>query len=318
MSENSADIGLVGLAVMGQNLILNMADNGFTVAAFNRTVEKVDKFIQNEAKGKSIIGCKSIEEFIASLKKPRRIMMMVKSGAPVDALIEQLLPLLEKGDIIIDGGNSHYPDSQARYLRLQEKGILYVGTGISGGEEGARNGPSIMPGGDEAAWPSVKDIFQKISAKVEGDSPCCDWVGTGGAGHYVKMVHNGIEYGDIQLICEAYDLLHRGAGFSYDELHDLFTEWNKGILNSYLIEIAAQIFAKKEEDGSFLLDKILDTAGQKGTGKWTAIHALDSATPVTLIGEAVFARGLSAAKEDRMEASKKIKANATVAFSTLR
>ncbi len=304
MSKGSCDIGLIGLAVMGQNLVLNMNDHGFKVAVFNRTVSKVDDFLNQEAKGTQIEGAHSIEELCGLLKRPRRVMIMVKAGSVVDQNIEQILPYLEKGDIIIDGGNSLFTDSNRRTRELAAKGILFIGTGVSGGEDGARFGPSIMPGGDPAAWPHVKEIFQAISAKVEDGSPCCDWVGEEGAGHYVKMVHNGIEYGDIQLICEAYQLLRDGLGLSGDELAEVFGEWNKGELDSYLIEISQTIFAKKDEDGTPLLEKILDTAGQKGTGKWTAISALDLAMPVTLIGESVFARCLSALKEDRVQASK--------------
>ncbi len=299
-----ADIGLIGLAVMGQNLVLNMNDHGYTVAVFNRTVSKVDAFLANEAKGTKVIGAHSIEELCKLLKRPRRVMLMVKAGAALDEFIEHLLPYLEKGDIIIDGGNSHYPDSIRRTKYLEEKGLHFIGTGVSGGEEGARNGPSIMPGGSPAAWPAVKEIFQSISAKVEGNVPCCDWVGEDGAGHYVKMVHNGIEYGDMQLICEAYHLLREALGLSADEFQKIFTEWNKTELDSYLIEITSEIFKHKDEDGKPLVDKILDTAGQKGTGKWTVISALDTGTPVTLIAEAVFSRALSAAKADRVEASK--------------
>jgi 6-phosphogluconate dehydrogenase len=289
---------------MGQNLVLNMNDHGFKVAVFNRTTSKVDDFLANEAKGTQVVGTHSIAELASVLKSPRRIMLMIKAGDTVDAIIEQILPHLDKGDIIIDGGNSLYTDSNRRTEALAAKGILFVGSGVSGGEEGARRGPSIMPGGNPAAWEHVKPILQAISAKVEDGTPCCDWVGENGAGHFVKMVHNGIEYGDMQLICEAYDLLHRGLGLSNDELHEVFTEWNKGELDSYLIEISRDIFAKKDEDGSPLLDKILDTAGQKGTGKWTVISALDNGQPVTLIGESVFARCLSAIKEERVEASK--------------
>jgi 6-phosphogluconate dehydrogenase len=299
-----ADIGLIGLAVMGQNLVLNMADHGFTVQVFNRTLSKVDEFVGGPAKGKKIAGSQSLQDFVAALKRPRRVMLMVKAGEAVDEFIDHLLPLLEKGDIIIDGGNSHFPDSQRRYLALKEKGILFVGTGISGGEEGARHGPSIMPGGNPDAWPHVKPIFQAIAARADDGTPCCDWVGIGGAGHYVKMVHNGIEYGDMQIISESYDLLKRGLHFGQKELHDIFLEWNKGPLNSYLIEITADIFAKLDTDGKPLLDKILDVAGQKGTGKWTGIDALDRGEPLTLIGEAVFARCLSALKEQRVEASR--------------
>jgi 6-phosphogluconate dehydrogenase len=304
MPTATCDIGLIGLAVMGQNLVLNMNDHGYRVAVFNRTVSKVDEFVQHEAKGTQVVGAHSIEELIAALKKPRRVMLMVKAGETVDQMIEQLVPHLEKGDIIIDGGNSHYPDTNRRTKSLNEKGILFIGTGVSGGEEGARFGPSIMPGGNPEAWPHVKKIFQDIAAKVEDGSPCCDWVGEDGAGHYVKMVHNGIEYGDMQLICEAYQLLKDGLGLNPDELHEVFADWNKGELDSFLIEITSEIFTKKDDDGSPLIDKILDTAGQKGTGKWTGISALDLGTPVTLIGEAVFARSLSALKDERVAASK--------------
>jgi 6-phosphogluconate dehydrogenase len=303
MSEGKADIGLIGLAVMGQNLVLNMADHGFTVAVFNRTVSKVSEFIEGPAKGKSILGSKDIKEFIAELKRPRRVMLMVKAGDPVDEFIEHVTPLLEQGDIIIDGGNSHFPDTQRRFEALKEKGILFIGAGISGGEEGARHGPSIMPGGNPDAWPHVKPILQSIAAKSDDGDPCCDWVGEGGAGHYVKMVHNGIEYGDMQLISEAYHLLKGVAGLKMEELSSVFGQWNKGPLDSYLIEITAQIFLKKDEDGKPLLDKILDVAGQKGTGKWTGMDALDRGMPLTLIGEAVFARCLSSLKEERVEAS---------------
>jgi 6-phosphogluconate dehydrogenase len=304
MPDATCDIGLIGLAVMGQNLVLNMNDHGFKVAVFNRTVSKVDDFLANEAKGTQVVGGHSIEEFIGLLKRPRRVMLMVKAGDTVDQMIDHILPHLEAGDIVIDGGNSLFTDSNRRTKSLAEKGILFIGTGVSGGEEGARNGPSIMPGGNPEAWPHVKEIFQSIAAKVEDGTPCCDWVGEDGAGHYVKMVHNGIEYGDMQLICEAYHLLQRGLGLTPDELHDVFTEWNKGELDSYLIEISSLIFAKKDEDGEPLLDKILDTAGQKGTGKWTVISALDTGQPVTLIGESVFARCLSALKDERVAASK--------------
>jgi 6-phosphogluconate dehydrogenase len=304
MSNGSCDIGLIGLAVMGQNLVLNMNDHGFKVAVFNRTVSKVDEFLNDEAKGTEVVGAHSIEEMCGLLKRPRRVMIMVKAGSVVDQTIEQILPYLEKGDIIIDGGNSLFTDSNRRTKDLAEKGILFIGTGVSGGEEGARFGPSIMPGGNPAAWPHVKEIFQSIAAKVEDGTPCCDWVGEEGAGHYVKMVHNGIEYGDIQLICEAYQLLKDGLGLSADEFAEVFKEWNQGELDSYLIEISATIFAKKDEDGTPIVDKILDTAGQKGTGKWTAISALDLGMPVTLIGESVFARCLSALKDERVAASK--------------
>ena len=304
MPTATCDIGLIGLAVMGQNLVLNMNDHGYRVAVFNRTVSKVDEFLNNEAKGTPIVGAHSIPELVAALKTPRRVMLMVKAGETVDHMIEQLVPHLEKGDIIIDGGNSLFTDSNRRFKDLAEKGFRFIGTGVSGGEEGARFGPSIMPGGDPEAWPAVKGIFQSIAAKVEDGTPCCDWVGEGGAGHYVKMVHNGIEYGDMQLICEAYQLLKDGLGLTPDELAQTFGEWNKGELDSFLIQITAEIFAKKDDDGQPIVDKILDTAGQKGTGKWTAISALDLGMPVTLIGEAVFGRCLSAIKEERVQASK--------------
>ncbi|WP_438863900.1 decarboxylating NADP(+)-dependent phosphogluconate dehydrogenase [Neptunicella sp.] len=298
-----SDIGLVGLAVMGENLILNMASKGFTVTAYNRSAEKVEKFINGRAQGKSIRGAFSIEELVNSLAQPRKIMLMVKAGQAVDDMIEQLIPHLDKGDIIIDGGNTHFPDSNRRTKYLESKGLLYIGTGVSGGEEGALTGPSIMPGGSVAAWPAVKDIFQSISAKVEDGTPCCDWVGEDGAGHFVKMVHNGIEYGDMQLICEAYQIMKELLGLSADEMHEVFKEWNEGELDSYLIEITRDILAYKE-DGEPLVEKILDTAGQKGTGKWTAVSALEEGVPLTLIGEAVFARCLSAQKDERVAASK--------------
>jgi 6-phosphogluconate dehydrogenase len=304
MTDASCDIGLIGLAVMGQNLVLNMNDHGFKVAVFNRTVSKVDDFLANEAKGTQVVGAHSVEELTALLKRPRRVMLMVKAGASVDQTIEHVLPHLEAGDIVIDGGNSLFTDSNRRTRDQAAKGILFIGTGVSGGEEGARFGPSIMPGGNPAAWPHVKPIFQAIAAKVEDGTPCCDWVGEDGAGHYVKMVHNGIEYGDMQLICEAYDLLQRGLGLTPDELHEVFAEWNKGELDSYLIEISSHIFAKKDEDGQPLVNKILDRAGQKGTGKWTVFSSLDLGQPVTLIGESVFARCLSALKEERVAAAK--------------
>jgi 6-phosphogluconate dehydrogenase len=307
MPEANCDIGLIGLAVMGQNLVLNMNDHGYKVAVFNRTVSKVDDFLENEASGTQVAGAHSIEEMCQMLKTPRRVMIMVKAGEVVDQTIEQVLPHLEKGDIIIDGGNSLYTDSTRRTKDLAAKGILFIGTGVSGGEEGARFGPSIMPGGNKEAWPHVKDIFQAIAAKVEDGTPCCDWVGEDGAGHYVKMVHNGIEYGDMQLIGEAYQLLKDGLGLSADELAEVFTEWNKGELDSFLIDISATIFAKKDDDGQPMVDKILDAAGQKGTGKWTAISALDLGQPVTLIGESVFARCLSALKDERIAAAKVLK-----------
>jgi 6-phosphogluconate dehydrogenase len=304
MATATCDIGLIGLAVMGQNLVLNMNDHGYKVCVFNRTTSKVDEFLADEAKGTQIEGSHSIEEMCSKLKTPRRVMIMVKAGDVVDKTIESILPYLEKGDIIIDGGNSLFTDSNRRTKELAEKGFHYIGTGVSGGEEGARFGPSIMPGGDPAAWEAVKPIFQAIAAKVEDGTPCCDWVGEGGAGHYVKMVHNGIEYGDMQLIGEAYQLLKDGIGLTADELEKVFEEWNKGELDSYLIEISTTIFGKKDEDGTPIIDKILDTAGQKGTGKWTAIDALDNGMPVTLIGESVFARCLSALKDERVAASK--------------
>ena len=299
-----ADIGLVGLAVMGENLVLNMESHGFTVAVFNRTVEKVDIFVNGRGKGKNVIGCHTIEDLIKNLKGPRKIMLMVKAGKPVDDFIELLIPHLEKGDIIIDGGNSHFPDTIRRTKYLESKGFLFIGTGVSGGEEGALKGPSIMPGGSPAAWPAVKTIFQAIAAKVEDGTPCCDWVGENGAGHFVKMVHNGIEYGDMQLICEAYMIMKDLLGMSAGEMHEVFKEWNKGELNSYLIEITRDILAFKDTDGKPIVDKILDTAGQKGTGKWTGIASLDLGVPLTLIGEAVYARCISAQKEERVEASK--------------
>jgi 6-phosphogluconate dehydrogenase len=304
MEKESCDIALIGLAVMGQNLVLNMNDHGYRVAVFNRTVSKVDEFLKDEAKGTKVAGAHSIPELVEALKKPRRIMLMVKAGETVDQMIESIVPHLEKGDILIDGGNSLYTDTNRRTKALAQSGILFIGTGVSGGEEGARFGPSIMPGGNPAAWPHVKEIFQAIAAKVDDGTPCCDWVGEDGAGHYVKMVHNGIEYGDMQLICEAYQLLKDGLGLTADELHDVFAEWNKGELDSYLIDITAQIFAKKDDDGAPVVDKILDTAGQKGTGKWTGISALELGVPVTLIGEAVFGRCLSAMKDERVAASK--------------
>jgi 6-phosphogluconate dehydrogenase len=302
-----ADIGLVGLAVMGENLILNMESKGFTVACFNRTVSKVDDFVNGRAKGKKIIGCRSIGELTATLKKPRKVMLMVKAGQAVDDFIEQLLPSLENGDIIIDGGNSHFPDTIRRTKYVESKGKLYIGTGVSGGEEGALRGPSIMPGGSPAAWASVKPIFQAICAKTDNGEPCCEWVGENGAGHFVKMVHNGIEYGDMQLICETYHLMREGLGLSNPEMHKVLAEWNKGELNSYLIEITRDILAYKDEQGNEVIDLILDTAGQKGTGKWTVVAALDSGQPLTLIGEAVFGRCLSALKDERVKASQVLK-----------
>jgi 6-phosphogluconate dehydrogenase len=295
---------LIGLAVMGENLVLNMERNGYTVAVYNRTVEKVDQFMNGRGKGKNFVGAHSIEELVASLKTPRKVMLLVKAGQAVDDFIEKLLPHLEKGDIIIDGGNTHYPDTNRRTAYVESKGFLYIGTGVSGGEEGALMGPSIMPGGSKAAWQHVKPIFQSISAKVEDGSPCCDWVGENGAGHFVKMVHNGIEYGDMQLITEAYQIMKVLLGMTADEMHEVFKEWNKGDLSSYLIEITRDILAFKDDDGQPLVEKIVDTAGQKGTGKWTGVAALDQGVPLTLIGEAVFARCLSAMKEERVQASK--------------
>jgi 6-phosphogluconate dehydrogenase len=305
--EPKADIALIGLAVMGQNLILNMNDHGFTVVAYNRTVSKVDDFLNNEAKGTKVLGAHSIQEMVAQLKKPRRVMMLVKAGKAVDEFIEQLLPHLEAGDIIIDGGNSLFEDTIRRTKYVESKGLLYIGTGVSGGEEGARRGPSIMPGGSPAAWPHVKPIFQAVSAKVADGSPCCDWVGEGGAGHYVKMTHNGIEYGDMQLICEAYNLMKTGLGMTPQQMHEVFAEWNKGELDSYLIEISRDILAYKDTDGSPLVEKILDTAGQKGTGKWTVISSQELGIPITLMAEAVYARCVSAMKEERVAAAKKLK-----------
>jgi 6-phosphogluconate dehydrogenase len=303
-AQATADIAVIGLAVMGQNLILNMNDHGFTVVAFNRTVSKVDDFLNNEAKDTNVIGAHSIEEMVSKLKKPRRVMLMVKAGDPVDSTIESLLPHLEAGDIIIDGGNSLFTDTMRRVTEVEEKGLLYIGTGVSGGEEGARNGPSIMPGGSPAAWEHVKDIFQSIAAKLDDGTPCCDWVGEGGAGHYVKMVHNGIEYGDEQLICEAYMLMKNYAGLSDEEMSEIFNDWNSKELDSYLIEITAKILGFKDEDGAPLVDKILDAAGQKGTGKWTVINSIELGQPTTLISEALFARFTSALKEERIIASK--------------
>ena len=298
-----ADIGLIGLAVMGENIVMNMESKGFTVAVYNRTVSKVDDFVNGRAKGKNIIGCHSIEELAANLERPRKVMLLVKAGQPVDDFIEKLLPVLEPGDVIIDSGNSHFPDTIRRTKYVESKGLLFIGTGVSGGEEGALKGPSMMPGGSEAAWPLVKPIFQAICAKVEDGSPCCDWVGSDGAGHFVKMVHNGIEYGDMQLICEAYQLMKDLLGMSADEMAEVFAQWNRTELDSYLIQITSEILAKKDADGQPLVDRILDTAGQKGTGKWTGIAALDEGVPLTLIGEAVFARCLSAMKAERVEAA---------------
>ena len=302
---SSGDIGLIGLAVMGQNLVLNMNDHGFTVVVFNRTTSKVDDFLKGPAKGTKVIGTHSIEEFCKQLKRPRKIMLMVKAGDAIDQLIDELMPYLEKGDILIDGGNSLFTDTERRVEELTKKGILFLGCGISGGEEGARHGPSIMPGGNPEAWPAIKPIFQAISAKADGE-PCCDWVGSGGAGHYVKMVHNGIEYGDMQLISESYDLLHTGLGIQDKELQQIYTDWNKTELDSYLIEITSHIFGFLDKDGQPLVNHILDVAAQKGTGKWTVIDALNQGSPLTLIAQAVFSRYLSALKEERVAASKEL------------
>ncbi len=301
--DAKADIGLIGLAVMGENLVLNMESRGFTVAVYNRSVEKVDNFLQGRGKGKKFFGAHSIKELADVVKRPRKIMMLVKAGQPVDDLIEQILPYLEPGDIIIDGGNSYFPDTIRRSRYIEEKGFLYIGTGVSGGEEGALTGPSIMPGGSVQAWSEVKPLFQAIAAKVEDGTPCCDWVGEDGAGHFVKMVHNGIEYGDMQLISEAYHILRDLTGMSCDEMYHVFADWNKGELNSYLIEITAAILAYRDSSGEPLVEKILDAAGQKGTGKWTGIEALELGVPLTLIAEAVFARSLSAIKSERVKAS---------------
>ena len=305
--KSLADIGLIGLAVMGENLVLNMERHGFTVAVFNRTVSKVDTFAQGRGKGKRVIPCHSVKEFVASLAKPRRIMMMVKAGAAVDATIESLLPELEKGDILIDGGNTHYPDTIRRAKALAEKGIRFVGSGVSGGEEGALLGPAIMPGGDKKAWPSIRRIFQSIAAKAPDGSPCCAWMGADGAGHFVKMVHNGIEYGDMQLVCEAYDLMARGLGLDVKAMQKVFARWNRGKLDSYLIDITQEILKQKDaQTGKPMVDVILDTAGQKGTGKWTSQAGLDLGVGIPQIAAAVFARSLSAIKEERVEASKRL------------
>ena len=299
-----ADIGLIGLAVMGQNLVLNMNDHGFRVAVFNRTLATVDEFLEGSARDTGIVGAHSLEELVDALARPRRVMLLVKAGRPVDDFIDRLMPLLEPGDIIIDGGNSNYHDTIRRTKQVEAEGLLYIGTGVSGGEEGARQGPSLMPGGSPAAWPHIKPIFQAISAKVEDGSPCCEWVGENGAGHFVKMVHNGIEYGDMQLICEAYQLMKEGLDLDHDRMHLIFGEWNSGELDSYLIEITRDILGFRDKDGERVVEKILDTAGQKGTGKWTAGSALDMGVPLTLIAEAVLARFLSAYKEERVAAAK--------------
>ena len=312
--SDKMDIGLIGLAVMGENLVLNMESKGFGVSVFNRTVQKVDDFIGGRGAGKRFYGAHSIEDLCASLKRPRKVMLLVKAGQAVDDFIELLLPHLEPGDIIIDGGNSHFPDTIRRTQYVESKGLLYIGTGVSGGEEGALLGPSMMPGGSPAAWPHVKDIFQTICAQTDAGEPCCDWVGEGGAGHFVKMVHNGIEYGDMQMICETYQLMGQGLGLTNAEMHKVFADWNNAELCSYLIEITRDILGYKDEDGNEVVDLILDTAGQKGTGKWTAIAALDEGQPLTLIGEAVFARCLSALKDERVRAAKMFPAQGT-AFS---
>ncbi len=312
---NKADIGLIGLAVMGENLVMNMESKGFTVAVFNRTTSKVDDFTGGRAKGKNIIGTHSLKELADNLAKPRKVMMMVKAGQSVDDLIGQLLEVLEPGDIIIDGGNSHFPDSIRRTAHVEARGLHYIGTGVSGGEEGALKGPSIMPGGSPAAWPAVKPIFQSISAKVEGGAACCDWVGENGAGHFVKMVHNGIEYGDMQLICEAYQLMKDLLGMTADEMHEVFKDWNETELDSYLIEITRDILAYKDTDGKPIVDKILDTAGQKGTGKWTGVTALDEGVPLTLIVESVFSRCISAMKSERVEAAGEYAGKQKASFS---
>jgi 6-phosphogluconate dehydrogenase len=304
MANGTADIGLIGLAVMGQNLVLNLDDHGYTVAVFNRTVSKVDEFLAREAKGTRVVGTRSLEELVASLATPRRVFMLVKAGPAVDALIDALLPLLEKADILIDGGNSHFPDTIRRAELVESKGLQYIGTGVSGGEEGARHGPSLMPGGTPAAWPHVKEMFQAIAARTPEGEPCCDWVGENGSGHYVKMVHNGIEYGDMQLIAESYHLLKEGLGMSNEEMHRVYAEWNEGDLDSYLIEITRDILDTRDEKGRYVLDLIRDAAGQKGTGKWTVISACDLGVPMTLVAEAVFARALSALKDERLAAEK--------------
>ena len=302
-----ADIGLVGLAVMGENLVMNIESKGFTVCVYNRTAKKVTDFIKGRAEGRNISGADTLKDLVEKLKTPRKIMIMVKAGKPVDDYIEALIPLLSPGDIIIDGGNTHFKDTIRRTGYVESKGFLFIGTGVSGGEEGALKGPSIMPGGSPDAWPHVKPVFTAVAAKAAGDVPCCDWVGNDGAGHFVKMAHNGIEYGDLQLICEAYFLMKEYLGMNEDEMHDVFCEWNKGVLDSYLIEITCDILAYKDEDGKPVVEKILDTAGQKGTGKWTSVASLDEGVPLTLVSEAVYARYLSSFKEERIKASKILK-----------
>ena len=301
---SKAEIGLIGLAVMGENLVMNMESKGFTIAVYNRSTEKVDNFINGRAKGKKIIGCRSVEELVQALEKPRKVMMMIRAGQAVDDMISQLLPLLEPGDVIIDGGNSYFKDTIRRTAEVTEKGLLYVGTGVSGGEEGALNGPCLMPGGNKEAWKLLKPIFTAISAKVEGDIPCCEWIGENGAGHFVKMVHNGIEYGDMQLICEAYQMMRDGMGMSSAQMHKVFEAWNHSELDSYLMEITADIMGHQDENGETTVEKILDVAGQKGTGKWTCIAALDEKVPLTLINEAVASRCISDMKEERVQAGK--------------
>ncbi|KAI9097303.1 6-phosphogluconate dehydrogenase [Phlyctochytrium arcticum] len=315
MAEATGDIGLIGLAVMGQNLVLNMDDHGYNVVVFNRTTSKVDDFLEHEAKGTKVQGAHTVQELCAKLKRPRKVMLLVKAGQAVDDFIEQIIPHLEKGDLIIDGGNSHYGDSDRRSKYLQDKGFLFVGSGVSGGEEGARYGPSLMPGGTPEAWPLIQKIFQDIAAKTEEGEPCCDWVGEGGSGHYVKMVHNGIEYGDMQILAEAYDIMKNILKMSYDEMASTFETWNKSELDSFLVEITAKVLAFKDENGNPLVERIRDAAGQKGTGKWTAISALDLGIPVTLVSEAVFARCLSSLKEERVKASKILRGPEGVQFS---
>ncbi|HMP74425.1 MAG TPA: decarboxylating NADP(+)-dependent phosphogluconate dehydrogenase [Kiritimatiellia bacterium] len=314
MNAPVSDLAVIGLAVMGENLILNMASHGFTVTAYNRTTSRVDAFLGGRAAGKSIVGAASLEALVASLKRPRKVMIMVKAGGPVDAVIDPLMGLLEPGDIVIDGGNSHYSDSERRMKELEAQGLYFIGTGVSGGEEGALLGPSIMPGGSYAAWPEVKPIFQAIAARTSRGEPCCEWVGGGGAGHFVKMVHNGIEYGDMQLIGETYHVMKAGLGMTSGEMQEVFREWNKGVLDSYLIEITRDILGTVDADGEPVVEGILDAAGQKGTGKWTVTSALDAGQPLTLIGEAVFARCLSAMKEERVAASRMLPGPRPVRF----
>ena len=305
--QPSADIGMVGLAVMGENLALNIESRGYTVAVYDRDLTPVDSLLAGRGRDRKFVGTKSIADLVASIKTPRKIMMMIKAGSPVDQVIEQLIPHLSPGDVVIDGGNSHFPDTIRRTKYLESRGFLFIGTGVSGGEEGALRGPSIMPGGSPAAWPLVKPILQAIAARVDDGTPCCDWVGSDGAGHFVKMVHNGIEYGDMQLICEAYQIMRDLLGMSAAEMHEVFKAWNTGPLDSYLVEITRDILATADTDGTPLVDHILDTAGQKGTGKWTSVVSLDLGIPLTLISEAVFARCLSAAKDERVVASRTLR-----------